>query len=91
MSEDGAVPVSVQDPVTLAIALADETRSAEAAASRLRDRRDHAIVEAIRSGITTRELGRRCGLTASQVSAIWRRDNPPRPRRRPPAAADTRV
>ncbi len=76
-----------QDPIARAIELAGETRSAEAAASELRDRRDSAIIEAIRAGVTTRELGRLCGLTASQVSAIWRRDNPPRPRRPPPAKA----
>lgn len=72
------------DPLERARALAERTRLAEGLLADVRSRRDDAICEAIRTGrVTTRELGRMCGLTASQVSAIWRRENPARPRRPP--------
>jgi hypothetical protein len=79
--EDDGAPA---DPLERAVTLAGRARAAEELLGDIRARRDDAICEAIRAGgITTRELGRRCGLTASQVSAIWRRDNPARPRRPP--------
>lgn len=72
------------DPLARAIALSERTRLAEEWLADIRERRDQAIRDAIGSGgTTTRALGAACGLTASQVSAIWRRQNPPRPRRSP--------
>lgn len=70
------------DPLARAVALSERTRLAEEWLADIRERRDRAIRDAIGSGgTTTRALGAACGLTASQVSAIWRRENPARPRR----------
>lgn len=63
--------------------LAGQVREAEAELAALRAERDAAICAAVRAGYTTRAIGRGCALTASQVSAIWRRDHPARPRRGP--------
>jgi hypothetical protein len=80
--ESGAEDPAADGSVARAIELAERVRAAEGLLSDIRERRDQAIRDAIASGgVTTRELGRRCGLTASQVSAIWRREHPPRPRR----------
>jgi len=76
-----AADAGPDDPASRAEQLAERTRTAEGMAADIRRRRDEAIVAAIEAGWTTRALGSRLGLTASQVSAIWRREHPPRPRR----------
>ncbi len=71
-----------------AVELAAAAREAENHAAALRARRDHAITQLIERGHTTRWLGGQLGLTATQVSAIWRREHPARaPGRRPRGAA----
>jgi hypothetical protein len=71
-----------------AVQLAAEAREAENQAAALRARRDFAITQLIERGHTTRWLGGQLGLTATQVSAIWRREHPARaPGRRPRGAA----
>ena len=63
--------------------LAERVRLAEQMTADIRARRDAAIIAAIEAGWTTRAIGDVCGLTASQVSTIWRRERPARPRRAP--------
>ena len=78
------------DPSVLgeAVELAAAAREAENEAAALRARRDSAITQLIERGHTTRWLGGQLGLTATQVSAIWRREHPARaPGRRPRGAA----
>ena len=71
-----------------AVELAAAARDAESQAAALRARRDFAITQLIERGHTTRWLGGQLGLTATQVSAIWRREHPARaPGRRPRGAA----
>ena len=71
-----------------AVDLAEAARDAESHAAALRARRDCAITQLIERGHTTRWLGGQLGLTATQVSAIWRREHPARaPGRRPRGAA----
>jgi hypothetical protein len=71
-----------------AVTLAAKAREAEKHAASLRAKRDSAITELIERGHTTRWLGSQLGLTATQVSAIWRREHPARaPGRRPRGAA----
>jgi hypothetical protein len=71
-----------------AVELAAAAREAENQAASLRARRDLAITQLIERGHTTRWLGGQLGLTATQVSAIWRREHPARaPGRRPRGAA----
>jgi hypothetical protein len=71
--------------------LAAAAREAEERAEALRRLRDRAVIGILeRHGMSTRRLGAHLGLTATQVSTIWRRTRPARaPGRRPPAPADT--
>lgn len=78
-----AVP---SDPDTLARQareLAGAARDAEERAEALRRLRDRAIVGLIEAGWSTRRVGRELGMTATQVSTIWRRTRPARGRGNP--------
>lgn len=63
--------------------LAERVRLGEEVTAGIRGRPDEAIIAAIDAGWTTRAVGELCGLTASQISTIWRRERPARPRRAP--------
>lgn len=58
--------------------LADAAREAEERADSLRRLRDRAIIQLIEAGWSTRRVGRELGLTATQVSTVWRRSRPAR-------------
>jgi len=60
--------------------LAAAATEAEERADALRRLRDRAIIGLIEAGWSTRRVGRELGLTATQVSTIWRRSRPPRGR-----------
>jgi len=89
-----STPPAGRDPEALvrqAQELAAAAREAEERAEALRRLRDRAIVQLIESGWSTRRVGRELGLTATQVSTVWRRSRPPRgrgPGRRAEPAAD---
>lgn len=76
-------PVDREATGSRAAELAERVRLAEEMAAGIRGRRDEAIIAAIEAGWTTRAIGELCGLTASQISTIWRRERPARPRRAP--------
>jgi hypothetical protein len=85
---DGPDSTDTTSVLGQAVELAAAARKAEDHASSLRAQRDHAITQLIERGHTTRWLGGQLGLTATQVSAIWRREHPARaPGRRPRGAA----
>ncbi|MFN8110036.1 MAG: hypothetical protein U0Y82_09365 [Thermoleophilia bacterium] len=69
--------------------LAGHVRDAEERTVALRTLRDRAIIQLLENGMSTRKLGAHLGLTATQVSAVWRRTRPARPSgRRPGTTAD---
>jgi DNA-binding NarL/FixJ family response regulator len=74
-------PPADRDPEALvrqARELAAAAREAEERAEALRRLRDRAIIGLIEAGWSTRRVGRELGLTATQVSTVWRRSRPPR-------------
>ena len=73
-------PADPADLVRQARALAAAAREAEERAEALRRLRDRAIIGLIEAGWSTRRVGGELGLTATQVSTIWRRTRPARGR-----------
>jgi hypothetical protein len=63
--------------------LAAAVREAEERAEALRRLRDRAVLGLLEAGWSTRRVGRELGLTATQVSTIWRRTRPARGRGNP--------
>jgi hypothetical protein len=77
-----ARPEQAADAPARGLAPSERARLVGEPLADIRTRRDAAIRSAFGEGdIAARELGRRCGHTASQISAIWRRAHPARPRR----------
>jgi len=85
-------PVDPETATTLrqAVRLAQAVREAEERATALRQLRDRAVLRLLDRGMSTRGLGAHLGLTATQVSAIWRRTRPARPSGRRPSVAPGR-
>ncbi|MGI9540273.1 MAG: hypothetical protein ACR2N6_09000 [Miltoncostaeaceae bacterium] len=82
LMEDSSTP-GRDDTGARAAELSERARLAEQMTADIRGRRDQAIIAAIEAGWTTRAIGELCSLTASQISTIWRRERPARPRRAP--------
>ena len=69
--------------------LAQHVRDAEERAQALRTLRDRAIITLLEQGMSTRKVGAHLGLTATQVSTIWRRVRPARASGRRPRQAES--
>lgn len=78
------------DTLKQAVDLAAAVREAEQKVVALRRLRDRAVIQLIEQGMSTRGLGAHLGLTATQVSAIWRRTRPARPSGRRPGGTPGR-
>ncbi|MEZ5080193.1 MAG: hypothetical protein R2878_05945 [Thermoleophilia bacterium] len=77
----------VGDILRQAQELAQHVRDAEERAQALRTLRDRAIITLLEQGMSTRKVGAHLGLTATQVSTIWRRVRPARASGRRPRQA----
>ncbi len=78
------------DTLKQAVDLAAAVREAEEKVVALRRLRDRAVIQLLEQGMPTRRLGAHLGLTATQVSAIWRRTRPARPSGRRPSVTPGR-
>ncbi len=78
------------DTLKQAVDLAAAVREAEEKVVALRRLRDRAVIQLLEQGMSTRRLGAHLGLTATQVSTIWRRTRPARPSGRRPGGTPGR-